>query len=121
MPLFPRTARPKTDGAAGLSNFATSYAPRLWNSLTPVFGTTLVNYIPMSGTPLQITGIWKETRETEAVSPGWVSTFEVQDSDIPGGPQEGDSLEEPSRGAFMVEHINAYPVGYSQLVLRRTP
>ena len=113
-----RRAAPRTSGAAGLSNFAGTYAPQLWQAEIDMFGTT-VNYTPTTGGgPLSITGLWKEGVEDEAVSPGRYSTFDVQDGDIPNGPQYGDMLEEASRGTFVVSHIGASANGFSRLTLR---
>lgn len=101
-----------------MSQFAQTYAPKLWKAEIDMFGVT-VSYTSKEGGPvLQITGLWKEGTEDESQSPGTYSTFDVQDSDIPNGPQEGDTLTEASKGNFTVWHIGATAIGYSHLTLR---
>lgn len=116
-PPFPPAHPKSSDGAAGLSNFATGYVPVLWKSLIAMYGTS-VTYTPIQGGPISLTGMWKEGIEGEPISPGTYSVFDVQDSDIPNGPMGGDTIYESTRGTFTVSRIDALAYGYSHLTLR---
>jgi len=119
-PRFPirRSANPRASGAAVPSQFAQTYAPLLWTAEVDMFGVT-VDYTPVgSGVPIQITGLWKEGAEDEPTSPGRYSIFQVQNSDIPGGPSYGDLVHESTQGTFIVSHIGPDANGYSRLTLR---
>jgi hypothetical protein len=107
--------------ASFINPFISNYLPKLfWPAELATFGRQ-VAYLPL-GDPAQavtITVLWKEGASDEEVSPGRYSHIDVQNADLPGLPQLGDSVQKDGK-EFDVVRINALAVGFSTIVLQES-
>jgi len=91
----------------------------LWDAEIAEFGRA-AEYWPRGeasqGTQLML--LWSEGVEGEERSPGRYSHARVRNSDISGGPQQGDIVVDENGVQYDVVRVDAFITGHSGLVLQ---
>jgi hypothetical protein len=102
-----------------INPFISNYLPNLfWPAQLATFGRQVI-YLPQgdAAQSVFITVLWKAGASDEDVSPGRYSHADLQNSDLPGPPMLGDTVQKDGK-EYDVVVVNALEVGYSTIVLQ---
>jgi hypothetical protein len=100
------------------SQFIRTFAPQVWAATSRLYGET-VEYWPGGdrNQMRQITVVWRDGTEDEAVSPGRYSHAMIQVADLARPPAQGDSILRNGI-QYDVARVNAYTIQYTSVVVQ---
>jgi len=105
--------------ASFINPFISTYLPKLfWPAQLATFGRQVV-YMPqgVSAQAVTVTVVWKDGASDEDISPGRYSHMDIQNSDLPGPPALGDTVQKDGK-VYDVVRIAALEVQFSAIVLQ---